>query len=617
MLLYSVNFASSSRPRVFGSVAFHAAKSLAGSQQQARRPRIHALSHHPCDPPSFSLVARSSSSTRLFGSSSSKSSSSTASKEEKRGAVPMTLLAGFLGTGKTTALKHLLENTDNVKIGVIVNDVASVNIDAKLVSGQVGNCMIELQNGCACCSLADELFFSVENLLENRELDALVVELSGVADPMVIRNNWKMAPKEVRQLADIRNVVTLVDSQTFGTDYMTWDVVQDRKGWGNADDPCAGNQKVSELLAEQVEAADLVLLNKVDLATNEQVEIADQMVRALNDKATLLRVQFGKVTPTQLLGNHNKEEVEENEEDAHHAHDHNHENNNACGDSTCTDASHSHDHHDHDHSTSPSALEQSASSSSSQSHSHSHDHNSASSCDDPTCTDPSHSHDHHNEHAACHDPDCTDTSHSHSHSHDTSTDQLGIVNFVYKATKPFSTERLLMLLKLWPIPKKDVLDLEFLEHPMDSSASFNAASDPFVGVLRAKGFCWFAPSQWRGFSDDSWRHDTAMYLSQAGRHMSITGAGKWWATIPKQNLPKYFNQDNQTELDRILREDFVSEEFGDRRQELVFIGADIDESAIRQALDHCLLTDEEMDEYRAEVEHLQRNTIATTSSRNI
>ena len=89
--------------------------------------------------------------------------------------VPVTLVAGFLGTGKTSTLKHLLENKENVKIGVIVNDVASVNIDSKLVAGMADN-MLELQNGCACCSLADELFFSVERMMDNRDLDAIVVE---------------------------------------------------------------------------------------------------------------------------------------------------------------------------------------------------------------------------------------------------------------------------------------------------------------------------------------------------------------------------------------------------------------------------------------------------------
>ena len=124
------------------------------------------------------------------------------------------MVAGFLGSGKTSALKNLLENRDGIKVGVIVNDVASVNIDAKLLanpgnegeapaaSGQVDagaaietdyGGTVELQNGCACCSLADELLTSVETLMDGRSFDAVVVELSGVADPVAVKQNWDVA----------------------------------------------------------------------------------------------------------------------------------------------------------------------------------------------------------------------------------------------------------------------------------------------------------------------------------------------------------------------------------------------------------------------------------------
>ena len=184
------------------------------------------------------------------------------SSSSKSKTVPITLLSGFLGSGKTTTLQHLLENKDGLRIGVIVNDMASVNIDAKLVkqtdsdssggsgsSSRLGNDLnsndvVELQNGCACCSLADELLTTVETLLATKQtkssassssdsndddaFDAVVVELSGVGDPIAIKQNWKTAQAmghPVTKHADMKRVVTLIDSSTFGTDWMTWYVL--------------------------------------------------------------------------------------------------------------------------------------------------------------------------------------------------------------------------------------------------------------------------------------------------------------------------------------------------------------------------------------------------------
>ena len=164
-------------------------------------------------------------STSLQSTSAAKENESKKSPKNRRKKkkVPITLLSGFLGAGKTTTLQHLLENVQGTKIGVIVNDVASINIDAKLVAGKKEG-IVELQNGCACCSLSNELLSSVDQLLSGkRNFDALVVEMSGVADPISIQNNWKNAKAEgnpVVEKAEIANVVTLVDSTTFGTDWM-------------------------------------------------------------------------------------------------------------------------------------------------------------------------------------------------------------------------------------------------------------------------------------------------------------------------------------------------------------------------------------------------------------
>ena len=178
--------------------------------------------HRPSSAPAaatslFSGTANPTSpTTTLFGLRTPSRLFSTAEATEESdtdGAVPITLLAGFLGSGKTTALKNLLENREGIKVGVIVNDVAAVNIDAKLIAnpGNDGEApsadqvdagtaietdfggTVELQNGCACCSLADELLTSVETLMDGRDFDAVVVELSGVADPVAVKQNWDMA----------------------------------------------------------------------------------------------------------------------------------------------------------------------------------------------------------------------------------------------------------------------------------------------------------------------------------------------------------------------------------------------------------------------------------------
>jgi len=542
-------------------------------------------------------------------------SSATASKVETKqqsetSKVPIILLSGFLGSGKTCTMQHLLENTEGFQLGVIVNDMASVNIDAKLVSAarnsQSG--ILELQNGCACCSLADELLTTVETLLDSRassavqdetkksSFDAVVVELSGVADPIAIKSNWNAAKLQghpVTTKADVQQIVTLVDSSTFGTDWMSWDTAGERDGWVDPADECSASRNVPELLAEQIEAANVLLINKIDLAGPEQVKIASSLAKSINDKAVMEEVEFGRVSPQQILRHHDMESLKENKDAANIP---------TCNDPDCTDLSHSH------------------------SHSHEHGENekaSMSSCNDPECTDPSHSHSHSHSHdsdnsSTCTDPDCTDPTHSHehSHSHSTDVDSLGITNFVYRASRPFNLKKLMPLLSAWPVPIKDDLDLDLLKeskgdgYTVEGKDETSATASPFVGVLRSKGFCWLAPSRWSGPGADVWRHDTAMYWSHAGKHFGITAAGKWWGTISKEQMKQYF-KDDPAEYERILSEDFVSDEFGDRRQELVFIGVGIDEEEITKALDSCLIQEKGMQRYRQELNNYM-NTVLTS-----
>jgi len=507
------------------------------------------------------------SSLRLPLSLSSSSSSSSSNQEDTKTAtspkqVPVTLLAGFLGSGKTTTLQNLLTNNQGLKIGIIVNDVASVNIDNKLLANPNYSSeeTVELQNGCACCSLADELLTSVEQLMAGgkRELDAIVVELSGVADPVQVKNNWKEAVyynHPATKIAKMDKVVTLVDSSTFGTDWMTWDTF--------------GEKMVPELLAEQVEAADILVINKIDLAGKEQVAVASSLARVMNKNAEIFETKFGEISVREVL------QVDNDPVDGvHQDHDHGHDN------------GHEEEHGDN-------------------MHSHSHDHQ-GEACTDPGCTDSTHSHGHSHDHQgeACSDPGCTDPSHNHSSQKSTSTTNLGIRNFVYKADRPFNLGKLLNVLNTWPVPIKEELDLGQLAEAAEQGCTMdedgNEQKSPFVGVLRSKGFCWMAPTRWTGEKDDAWRHNTAMYWSHAGKHFGISTAGKWWGSISKEEMKSYFGN-NKKEYERILQEDFVTEEFGDRRQEIVFIGVNINEEEITKALDDCLCNDEDMEVYRRQL----------------
>jgi G3E family GTPase len=557
-------------------------------------------------PPSklFSTTSSSSSSQENTASSSSSSSSSSQSDATKQ--VPVTLLAGFLGSGKTTTLQNLLSNNQGIKIGIIVNDVASVNIDNKLLANPNYSSeeTVELQNGCACCSLADELLSSVEKLMAGgRDLDAIVVELSGVADPVQVKENWREAViynHPVTKIAKMDKVVTLVDSSTFGTDWMTWDTF--------------GEKMVPELLAEQVEAADILVINKIDLAGEEQVAVASSLARVMNQKAGIFETKFGEISVREVLQVNEQEQQYKDHHDHDHGHDHGHEEEEVVHGAevaSCNQVDGKHDsHNDSKHSH----------------HSHSHNHNDVESCNDPGCTDKSHSHDHNHQGEACSDPGCTDATHSHSHDHQqgevcndpgctdpshnhsqqksTSTANLGIRNFVYKSNRPFNMTRLLNVLNKWPVPIKEELDLGQLAEAAEKGFSVddegNEQKSPFVGILRSKGFCWMAPTRWTGEKNDIWRHNTAMYWSHAGKHFGISTAGKWWGSISKEEMKSFFGN-NMKEYERILQEDFVSEEFGDRRQEIVFIGVNIDEEEITKALDDCLCSDEEMEVYRQQL----------------
>jgi G3E family GTPase len=205
----------------------------------------------------------------------------------------------------------------------------------------------------------------------------------------------------------------LIDACTFGTDWMTWDLAAERDGRVDQGDDCAGQRKVPELLAEQVEAADLILINKVDIA-GDNVAVASRLVKELNDRAIIREVQYGRVSPNLILQGLRPESESKQDLKTTRV----------------------------------------------------------------------------------------------SRERNTSTKDLGITSFVYKANRPFNMRKLMAELNQWPVPIKDVLDLELLKEAQDGGYEIEGETkepSPFTGVLRSKGFCWFAPTKWSGPNADVYR----------------------------------------------------------------------------------------------------------------
>lgn len=229
---------------------------------------------------------------------------------------PITLLSGFLGAGKTTLLREMLQNKEGLRIGIVVNDVAAVNIDAKLMKGVGGggsapDDTVELQNGCACCSAAEEFMQAIDKLVELAErrgvpYDHIVVESTGVAEPNEVRSIFQRSAEAGEELMDkvtLRTLVTVVDASTFVDLFDCSGRVMERPELGEDDGVSNVQRKVVELLVEQVETADVLVLNKADqLADAAQLETLRQMVGAMNPLARSHVTEWGKLPLSHVLG---------------------------------------------------------------------------------------------------------------------------------------------------------------------------------------------------------------------------------------------------------------------------------------------------------------------------
>ena len=296
-----------------------------------------------------------------------------------------------------------------------------------------------------------------------------------------------------------------------------------------------------ELLLKQIESAELIVVNKVDLASEEELRTTLAVCAALNSGAQVRTTRFGELPLTSLLPSQQEMAGDGG---------------GSCQQAQCTDPSHDHDHGGHDAPTHNLDKEGEA-------------------CDAHGCSDPSHDH-----------------SHGHGHAHGPSAEELGFRSFVYRARRPFVEDRLLRLAARWPMPNKEFLSLgDLTESTMPPKGDGDdgddkdgdAAAAAFAGVLRSKGTAWLDGSH---LAQVGWSH--------AGRHFKLQFEAPWWASVPEPVMHRCLPDEDL----------FASEHAafdgpdGDRRQELVFIGTQLDQAAIVTALDSCLATDAELADYR-------------------
>lgn len=396
----------------------------------------------------------------------------------KRPRVPVTILSGFLGAGKTTLLSRLLKNANGLRIAVLVNDLAEVNVDARmlLAGGQASNlaAFSQLENGCLCCSTEADVVGAVTKLLEvGGEIDHVVIECSGMAEPSSLMELFAKAEEEghsYKDIAMLNQMVTLVDGRTL----LKWLDVAGGSTSVNIGEEAGG---LAELLVEQIECADLIILSKVDCLQQAQLTKCRAAIKALNSNAVLECASFGDVSPTVIFGTR-KGRLSSNRKKNSHSH---------------------HDFHDH--------------------------------------------HDHEDGAEGQHAPH--------------------VRSFVYKSLRPFQPQRLVVTLR-----------------NLRTQIEVNSGKQGFIGeklclgrgILRAKGLVWLATDMKR-----------AREWAQVGETLHLHDGDLWkeeWTAAENGKVELGGN----------------GESYGDRRQEIVFIGISaMQETEIRTALDYCLLTSDEME----------------------